>query len=685
MANRDSSRRARARSFSALVLALAIPGFLAGARAASAAAPLFGPVAPVSATAAVDGALDGAPALATDGQGTWVAVWESADTLGGTIGSDLDVLVSRSTDNGATWSFPAPLDPGAATDASFDGEPTVAGDASGHFVALWRSNNPALSGGRGSDYDLFVARSSDAGATWTAPAPLYPAAASDTGSEGQAELATDGHGTWIAAWQANNALGGALGSDLDILVARSTDAGASWSAPGPLHSNAATDTGTDATPRLASDGQGGWVAVWSSQDTLGGTKGTDHDVLCVRSADGGVTWSAPGLVNGNALVDSGHDVLPQVAYDAGGSWVVIWQSNDSLGSTKGVDYDILVARSADATTWSAPQPLNANAASDASADTAPTLASNGRGGLLAVWQANGALGGALGADVDLLMAASNDGGATWDAPAPVYLGEASDAGSDQTPHLASDGGATWMLAWKSTDSLGGTIGTDADPLVAVGLEPAVCGDGVLAPAEACDDGNTDPGDGCRADCTVELCGDGILDPAEACDDANADPGDGCRADCTAELCGDGILDPAEACDDGNAAQGDGCDASCQLEVPPLPGGGYASLVDAFDTAVGDGTLVGTGRGRSAEKHLRALRRLLQAAQRWLDDDRKGFGCGALKIALLALDGAPNPPDLATGPAATLLAAQIGEAMQEVGCHLPKPRPPRHDRHDHDRP
>jgi cysteine-rich repeat protein len=213
----------------------------------------------------------------------------------------------------------------------------------------------------------------------------------------------------------------------------------------------------------------------------------------------------------------------------------------------------------------------------------------------------------------------------------------------------------------------------------------LCGDCIRDPAEACDDANADPGDGCRADCTAELCGDGLHDPAEACDDGNADPGDGCRADCTAELCGDGVLDPAEACDDGNAAPGDGCDASCQLEVPPLPGGGYASLVDAFDTAVGDGTLVGTGRGRSAEKHLRALRRLLQAAQRWLDDDRKGFGCGALKIALLALDGAPNPPDLAIGPAAPLLAAQIGEAMQEVGCHLPKPRPPRHDRHDHDRP
>ena len=36
------------------------------------------------------------------------------------------------------------------------------------------------------------------------------------------------------------------------------------------------------------------------------------------------------------------------------------------------------------------------------------------------------------------------------------------------------------------------------------VEAPRCGDGVLAAVEECDDGNQRAGDGCAADCTVEL-------------------------------------------------------------------------------------------------------------------------------------------------------------------------------------
>ena len=40
-----------------------------------------------------------------------------------------------------------------------------------------------------------------------------------------------------------------------------------------------------------------------------------------------------------------------------------------------------------------------------------------------------------------------------------------------------------------------------------------------AGTEACDDGNTAPGDGCDAVCVVEFCGDGIVNNGtEVCDD-----------------------------------------------------------------------------------------------------------------------------------------------------------------------
>ncbi len=93
----------------------------------------------------------------------------------------------------------------------------------------------------------------------------------------------------------------------------------------------------------------------------------------------------------------------------------------------------------------------------------------------------------------------------------------------------------------------------------------ICGDGIVDPAEACDDGDLQSGDGCDANCTPTACGNGVVAGAEVCDDGNTTPGDGCRADCTAEVCGDGITDAAEQCDDGNTTDGDCCTASCTAE------------------------------------------------------------------------------------------------------------------------
>ena len=48
--------------------------------------------------------------------------------------------------------------------------------------------------------------------------------------------------------------------------------------------------------------------------------------------------------------------------------------------------------------------------------------------------------------------------------------------------------------------------TDLNTPLGIALELPSCGDGVLDPGEECDDGNNDDGDGCAADCTVEVPG-----------------------------------------------------------------------------------------------------------------------------------------------------------------------------------
>jgi|GEM_PF-5719499 len=103
--------------------------------------------------------------------------------------------------------------------------------------------------------------------------------------------------------------------------------------------------------------------------------------------------------------------------------------------------------------------------------------------------------------------------------------------------------------------------------VIVGSSAPICGDGVVDPGEACDDGNIVGGDGCSGYCFVEAsCGDGTVDTGEGCDDGNNVGGDGCSALCQVEpICGDGNLDLGEECDDGNNLDGDGCSATCTIQ------------------------------------------------------------------------------------------------------------------------
>ena len=106
--------------------------------------------------------------------------------------------------------------------------------------------------------------------------------------------------------------------------------------------------------------------------------------------------------------------------------------------------------------------------------------------------------------------------------------------------------------------------------------------------ELCDDGNTEDGDGCSADCQAvepgytcsppgqpcELCGNGIVEANETCDDGDLIDTNGCNDTCTTvapnywcpptgggcELCGNGTVAGPEQCDDGGNVSGDGSGA-----------------------------------------------------------------------------------------------------------------------------
>lgn len=402
------------------------------------------------------------PRVASDGAGNWVAVWHSAKT----DEDDFDILVARSTDDGTTWTAPVPLASNADADAGHDFHPQIATDAAGRWLAVWQSED-TLGGTIGADADLLVSRSADAGLTWSVPVPLNANAAADSGDDLRPYLATDRRGLWLVVWHDEDPMGGPSGKDADILAARSTDGGLTWTAPEPVNSDAASDRRADGFPHAATDGAGGWIVVWSAEEVAGGPHGHDGDVLLARSADDGATWTAPAALNTNAAGDIGSDMYPQIATDARGLWVAVWQSYDSLGNTIGEDADVLLARSHDrGATWSPPTPIDPLAGTDADYDMNPRIATDGRGRWVVGWVLDDSWGTRPATDIDLLVSHSTDDTLTWTPPVALNPSAASDAGQDDSLDLVTDSRGRWLALWRSNVALDGTPGPTFNILIA---------------------------------------------------------------------------------------------------------------------------------------------------------------------------------------------------------------------------
>jgi hypothetical protein len=296
-----------------------------------------------------------------------------------------------------------------------------------------------------------------------APETLNTNAATDSGEDIAADIATDDDGVWVTVWSSTEDLGGTLGRDSDILFAQSTERGQSWSDPGALAVSASDDTGNDEAPDIVFDGRGTWVAAWHSDDSQAGLVGDDFDVLCVSSVDGGTTWTAPLPLNNNAATDGGDDLYVELHSDGEGHVLAAWQSTDDLGGSIGVDSDILVAHSSDGcTAWSDPAPADPGAASDSNEDTRPSLATDRAGNWVLALEVAPALTGIPGVSV----ASSRDDAQTWSPPLPLDPVAVASGSQQSRGQVAFSPPATWMVVWHSYDWFAGTIGTDADIVAA---------------------------------------------------------------------------------------------------------------------------------------------------------------------------------------------------------------------------
>ncbi len=403
----------------------------------------------------IDGADEDARVLILENDlNIWLAVWLSNDDLGGLIGSDIDVLYSRSPDNGATWSPPQALNSNAGIDSFDESDLSFARRNTDEWIVVWTGVDPV----NGLDSDIFYTISDGQGETWSEATYLNTEGATDFSfvHDFGASLSSDKKGNLVCIWTSGNSLGNTVEFDLDVHVVTSTTFGTTWSHQIHLNSYASGDLRDDFAANIATDLNGTWIATWlTSQDIGSGSgNGTDTDIAYAISSDVGFTWTPAKLLNSNGLTDNNAasiDSHPVISTDGLGEWIAVWQSDDSLGGTIGSDFDILQTRSTNnGFTWSAAAPLNTNAVSDTGNDRFADVAASGHAhGWVVVWQSDDTLDGMTDVEQDIFYTLNTEETEGWTAPMPLNSNYLAPDLDHIRPAVVSTGIENWASAWLS--------------------------------------------------------------------------------------------------------------------------------------------------------------------------------------------------------------------------------------------
>ncbi len=202
-------------------------------------------------------------------------------------------------------------------------------------------------------------------------------------------------------------------------------------------------TSNQVHPQVASDAQGAFVVVWESYASAG--PDTDRTIHGQRYDGDGNELGSEFQVNSYT---TGAQRRPSVAVDPLGGFLVGWESNGSAGNDAS-SYSIQVRLFDDA---GAPQGDDVQVNTfTANAQQAAAVAVDGQGGFLVAWDSLGSSGGD--SDSFSIQAQRYDGaGATVGGNFQV---NSATTGAQDYPAVAADGAGNFVVAWQSFGSTGG--------------------------------------------------------------------------------------------------------------------------------------------------------------------------------------------------------------------------------------
>ncbi len=291
--------------------------------------------------------------------------------------TDHDIYFARSTDGGATWSDPnIRADEGAP---GHQGSPCLKVDRNGYVYLTWSDM-------RSGDNDVYFAKSLDGGFTWTSPNIKVNDQAG--GDQGASCHSLDSNGHIYAAWTDRRFPG-----DSDVYFAKSTDGGSVWTDPNieitDSQSWAALHVSLDLDP------QGSIYVVWGDQRNL------NFDIFFAKSVDGGATWTDPNIRVSPSISDDQE--RPDIAVDTAGNAYVLYDDNS------GYRPPICFTKSTDGgSTWT--EPVRVDDSTSTNMRTHSAIALDSQGYLYATWW------DWRQSDCYIYFAKSVDGGSTWTRP-----------------------------------------------------------------------------------------------------------------------------------------------------------------------------------------------------------------------------------------------------------------------------
>ena len=243
----------------------------------------------------------------------------------------------------------------------------------------------------------------------------------DVNSPGEPQIAVDSAGNINTVWSDQTTACGSASCLMSIFFSRSTDGGATFSAP----LNLSNDQGTSTLPQIALDPSGNINVIWSD-NSPGYTA-----VFFSRSIDGGHTFSTPT----NISAPSGgllSQMRPGIAVDSSGNISVGWWQNGG---------NIMFTHSSDGgANFSAPASLGTGAAAS------PSVVVDSAGSVNVLWEA--AVSGHN--PFDAFYTRSTDGGASFSTPVDVTT--ISDGAGYEQVAVAPDGSIDiiWMSDCQNT-------------------------------------------------------------------------------------------------------------------------------------------------------------------------------------------------------------------------------------------